>query len=137
MSIIEPAQTGDNNLYCCPDCGSPSLEYSLLAGGTATCTACTWSGSKDRLLVIPVEMRGKEETFAAMRNDLRNTFGRASTDLGRFLVKWGFLDATQGRDGIKVNPRQLARYMTIIAKETFIAILAERKKIEEERVSGS
>jgi hypothetical protein len=135
MSVITTEE--NDTLYVCPDCGSPSLEYSLLSGGTATCTACTWSGAKDRLLAIPVELRGKEETFAAMRNDLRNTFGRAATDFGRFLVKWGFLDATQGKDGINVNPRQLARYMTVIAKETFIAVLAERRKIEEERVSAS
>ena len=129
----------DDILYVCPDCGSPSLDYSLLAGGSATCTACGFSGSKERLLAIPVELRGKEETFTAMRNDLRNTFGRAATDFGRFLIKWGFLEAKKTRTGsIKIdNPRQLARYMTIIAKETFIAILTERRKIEEERISGN
>lgn len=128
----------DDVLYVCPDCGSPSLEYSSLVGGSASCTACGFAGSKDKLLVIPGELRGKEETFAAMRNDLRQTFGRAASDFGRFLIKWGFLDAKQTRDGIKVdNPRQLARYMTVIAKETFIAVINERKKIEEERVRGS
>ena len=135
MSVIT---TEAETLYVCPDCGSPSIDYSSLSGGSATCTACGFVGSKDKLLAIPVELRGKEETFTAMRNDLRNTFGRAATDFGRFLIKWGFLDATQ-RDGkIQVdNPRQLARYMTVIAKETFIAILQERRKIEEERISGS
>lgn len=135
MSIITTEE--QDTLYVCPDCGSPSLEYSLLAGGSATCTACGFIGPKERLLALPVELRGKEETFAAMRNDLRNTFARSATDFGRFLVKWGFLDATQGKEGININPRQLARYMTIIAKETFIAILAERRKIEEERINAS
>lgn len=125
-------------LYICPECGSHSLDYSMLTGGNATCTACGFMGSRDKLLAIPVELEGKEETFAAMRNDLRNTFGRAAHDFGRFLIKWGFLDATQTREGIKVdNPKQLARYMTVIAKETFIAVLNERRKIEEEKVRGS
>lgn len=127
----------DNILYVCPECGSPSVEYSSLAGGNAECTACKWAGSKEKLLAIPGELRGKEEAFAAMRNDLRNTFARSATDFGRFFIKWGFLEATQTNGGIRINePRQLARYMTIIAKESFIAVINERKKIEEERVRG-
>jgi hypothetical protein len=127
----------EDALYVCPECGSPSVEYSSLAGGDATCTACKWAGSNERLLAIPGELRGKEETFTAMRNDLRNTFGRAATDFGRFLIKWGFLDAKRTSSGITIDdPKQLARYMTVIAKETFIAVLNERRRIEEERVRG-
>jgi len=65
-----------------------------------------------------------------------------ATPLGKFLVKWGFLDAERtvdvsGAATLALNSRQLGRYMASIARALVVTIIEERQKMEKERAHGS
>lgn len=133
------AEVQQETLYTCPDCGSPAVDFSILSGGNGTCSACGWVGRKEDMLVVPLLHRegDKEATIMAIRNDVRQVYGRAAQDFGRFLVKWGFVDAVQRGGKIELNKAQFARFITAMAQASFMAVLNERRKMEEERVRGS
>lgn len=91
------------------------------------------------MLTVPLLTKEgeREQTIMAIRNDIRGVYGRAAQDFGRFLVKWGFVDAVKRGDQIEFNKRQFSRYLTAMAQASFMAVLNERRKMEQERVSGS
>jgi hypothetical protein len=124
--------------YVCPDCGSPSIEYSLLSGSNGTCKACGWMGPKDKLLGVPFASMGSTESmFNSLRSDLRKIVSKMSSDLVPFFVKWGLVEAVQRNGRIEVtNMKQALRYVNAIAQATLVAVLTERQKIEKERISG-
>ncbi len=128
--------TKHDHVYACPECGSPLVDFSVLEGGTASCKACGWKGNKSGLLAMPFVNRfgTEEELFQAIRSEWRGIFGKFSTELGRFLVRWGF---------VIVNPndeagtrKMLARYLTAMASLALVAVVEERQKPEQERVGG-
>lgn len=135
--LLSTAKT--ETAYVCPDCGSPLVEFSFLAGGNGTCKACKWMGPKDKLLSVPLTntFGSSDEVFASMRNNLRSVVSQSSVEYVRFLVKWGFVEAVQRGGKIEVtNHKQVVRYVNAIAQAVFMAILNERQKIEVERVNG-
>jgi hypothetical protein len=79
-----------------------------------------------------------EELLRRMLNDWRAVYGKAAEDFGRFFIKWGLVDiANRKGDNVQLNPKQFARYIAATAMAGFQAVLKERMKIEQERVSGN
>lgn len=124
-------------VYFCPECGSPSIERSLLDGGTASCRACSWAGSTTRLAGMPISHKfgGDEELLISLVGDLRTVLARdVGVTLVRYLQKWGFF--TNGNDRA-LTARQAGRYMSAAARGIITAWLEERDKMEVERARGS
>jgi hypothetical protein len=126
-----------DHVYVCPTCASPSVEYSALEGGEASCKACSWKGNKSSLLAVPFvnKFGTEEEVLITIRSEWRGIFGKFGTELGRFLVRWGFmtLDAADINGAKKV----LTRYLTAMASASLVSVMQERQKIEKERIGGS
>jgi len=129
----------DELMYACAECGSPSVEFSPLVGGAASCKACDWSGQREGLVAIPVQrggLVGAEQTFLAMYNDFRSIFRANAAPLTQFLVKWGFVEAVQrGRKIQVVEPKKVVRYVNAIFQGALLAVLDTREKYEKEKVS--
>jgi len=125
--------------YFCPECGSASIDYSVLVGGNATCKTCGWVGSNEKLVAYQFshDFNDDAEALHYLMNDVRKVYGAASKLFGELLLKWGFLDYKQTKEGIQLNPKQLARYMAAAAQASLRAIIAEREKMEKERVNAS
>lgn len=125
-------------LYLCPVCGSPSVEFSVLVGGNASCKACDWKGSKDELLSTPVhsEAGDQERVLLAIQSDLRSIFGRTATDWARFLVKWGFVshEKVPSSPTPEINRKELASYLTVMGQAVLRAVFDHRASLEEARV---
>lgn len=124
-------------VYMCPDCGSPAVEFSELAGGTAKCKACKWSGSREQLLGTPFQhaLGSREGIGFELHNDLRRLFSTPVfvVQLGGFLNRWGFINL---QDDKSVVTRATTRYVAAIARAVLTAIIEEREKIEKEKNDG-
>lgn len=113
----------------CPQCGSASVNFSALAGGTADCTGCNWHGTNEDLLVVPVkhDFVGKESILIDMMNDLRKFM---SGELGlpwlKFLLRWGFIQGDINDLLGTVDRKSFARYMAAIARGVLTAVFEER-----------
>lgn len=120
-------------LYVCPECGSASVEFSSLVGGSASCSVCGWAGEKRQLLTVPFDnaMGSPLEVMMAMRNDIRKAFASSSREFIHFLIKWGFLPSAE-RHSFTVDPKMAIRYMNAIAQACLSSIFEERQKIETE-----
>lgn len=121
--------------YFCPECGSASIEYSVLAGGAASCKVCGWTGVREKLIAYSFrhDFPNGEEALHALMNDVRKVYASASKLFAETLFKWGFLDYTETREGVQLDSKQLARYMAAAAQASLKAIIAERQKMEKER----
>ena len=123
----------------CAQCGSTAVDFSELAGASAGCNGCGWTGTTDELLSVPVRAQiGAEElAFADLLNDLRAIIsGVAGVPLLRFLVKWGFLSADVTRLAETVDRRLFARYLTAITTSILSAVLETRRAQEVARVKN-
>ncbi len=118
----------------CPQCGSASVDYSELAGGSADCRGCLWKGNADELLVVPIQhdfAMGKESIIAEMMQNVR---GMLSGELGlpwlRFLLKWGFVAGDINDPANTVDRKQFSRYLAAIGRGCVAAVLEERERQE-------
>ena len=121
-------------VYLCPECGSPSVDYPYTMGTVAECQACGWMGKQSQLLVTPlVHVEGSKENLAAkLSGDMRLIIIKHfAKPYGDFLMKWGFV--TQET----LNKETMGRYVAASALAVLKATIAERQKIEKEKVSGS
>lgn len=137
MSEILSGVETQARVRLCPKCGSASIStVSQLAEtsiGTSTCESCGWTGSEKDLITAMFRhgFKSDQEILEAMMKDLRNILSKSSaTAYGRFLLKWGFMD-------MPVSPTQLARYLEVIATSSVTAVIELRKKMEQEKLSGS
>jgi hypothetical protein len=124
-------------VYFCPECGSPSIERSLLDGGTASCRACSWAGPASRLAGMPISHKfgGDAELIVSLVGDLRTILARdVGVTLVKYLQKWGFFTNESDR---QLTARQAGRYMSAAARGIITAVLEERDKMEVERARGS
>lgn len=147
MADISTGQEIQDTAKFCPECGSPSIEeqtIGILSGDPGrvgcSCTACEWVGTVGDLLIVPFthEMGDRENLIEVLMGDLRVVLAKhCATSLGAFLLKWGFLGKEQLNGQVVLNRRQLARYMTAISKAVLLSVFEERRKMEQERVSGS
>ncbi len=136
---MEIAGNPQEPLRLCPDCGSPSVDYSTLEGGEAACKVCTWAGRKDSLLVVPVPqgIGSDGATLVSMYNSWRVLFRAFAKDIAQFLLEWGFLTAKEEQGKLSLNPKDLARYVATAASASLTAIVEERQKIEQEKTDGN
>ena len=130
-----------DKLRLCPQCGSASVNFSSLVGGSATCRACHWEGRTEDCFTSDVHHVGgtAESTALAFSNDYRKLFQSKSfaVDLVRFLVRWGFVSAVDSGSGISLDNKLALRYINAIAQSGLKAIIQEREKIELEERSGT
>lgn len=127
--------TEGTKIYLCPECGSPAIERSLISGATSSCRGCSWAGSADRLVVLPVAGETGSDLLVAMINDLRGLLsGPLGLVLLQFCTKWGFINVKTDK---KVMARQLGRYAAASARGIMTALFEERNKMEAERAAGS
>jgi hypothetical protein len=118
--------------YFCPQCGSSSLDLPELAGGIASCKACGWVGQSQQLLIHQFEQEhGTDaELINRLMGELRTTLAReCAVPLGRLLYRWGFVGSKKGNQAV-VDPAQMGRYMTAMAKAIMESIIKTREEIE-------
>lgn len=117
----------DDNAYFCPECGSPSVDFSELIGGTASCRACSWKGSKMDLAVAPIkhDFMSQEQMVRELFNDVRKALGENSIPIARMLVKWGFVDPNSPH--LKM---QLGAYITWGAQAFLESMVKTREKLQ-------
>lgn len=118
--------------YFCPKCGSPGVDCSALIGGQASCRMCDWSGpTTDLTNHVFRQENGSEDQIARMfLTEIKNLVGSDfAVPMGKFLLKWGFLDQP-------VSAGDLARYLTSVARAVANAVLVERQELEKERISA-
>jgi hypothetical protein len=126
--------TEGNVIYFCPECGSPSIERSLISNTTSSCRACSWAGASDRVVAMPVS-GDSASLIVSLVGDLRTLMGQEmGLVLLRFFVKWGFISEATEKT---VMSRQLARYLAAAARGIITALFEERQKMEVERNVGS
>lgn len=78
-----------------------------------------------------------EEMLITMHNDWRKVYSKFAVDIARFLIEWGFLvSAQQKGGGVRVDPKEVARYMSAASAHSLAAILEERQHQEQEKASG-
>lgn len=119
----------------CPQCGSPGVDFSALAGGVASCRGCRWNGVLEDLLVVPGSSAvDSDGTLLGMMNDLR---GLLSGELGvpylKYLMKWGFVTGDLSRPRDTIDRKAFARYVASIARSILVGILEERSRSEAAR----
>lgn len=126
-----------NGLRMCPQCGSPGVEFSSLAGGAASCRGCRWAGQVEDLLVVPGSEIAPDEQLGNMMNEIRKLLsGELGLPYLKFLLKWGFLAGSMDDPARTVDRKALARYFAAIGRAILTALLEERARIESMRVAG-
>ena len=117
--------------YFCAECGSPSVEFSVIAGGNATCKACGWCGPREKLAAhaFSHDHGSDQQTLVACLNELRAVMGDAAAKYAVYLRKLGFWDGS--------NPKQLARLLAAMTQASFKALVETKQEMEKERVNGS
>ncbi len=127
----------NTNAYFCATCGSAAVSVSEL-GGPSTCQACGWKGPKEDLAVhkFSQDLGSSESVTQAFISDVVRVFSKeCAIPLGRFLVKWGFLEPIPNHPlAQKIYARHLGRYVHEVAKAATLAIVKTREAIELERV---
>lgn len=125
------SNTTTTTAYFCPECGSPSVTYGTLAGSQASCAACSWVGSVEGLLahVFSHEHGTPDDVTQAFVNDVRRMYALTAVDLGRLLLKWGFIGSA--------DPKLLGRYIAAMAIASVTALLETRAALEKERLRGN
>jgi len=121
----------------CPQCGSPGVDYSALAGGKANCRGCRWQGSADDLLNLPGSAEVNDEgVLYRMLNDLRSLLsGELGLPYLKFLMKWGFLEGDVNNPARTIDRKQFARYIAAIGRAVLNAMIVERSRAEAERAA--
>lgn len=116
----------------CPRCGSPSVDFSGLAGGAASCRGCKWNGVVEELLSVPGGSAFSDEaTLTSILNDMRQLLsGQLGLPYLKFLMKWGFLNGDQNNPAGTVDRKLYARYITAIGRAILGAVFEERARQE-------
>jgi ribosomal protein L37AE/L43A len=118
-------------VHVCPECGSPRVDVGVLHGSKAQCRSCGWSGDVEATAAFEVGDQG--HVMAALIADFRKAFGATAVELGRVLVKYGFLDVRTVNGKPSMNSKQLARYLSAAANATMRALIVERDRMQRER----
>lgn len=124
-----------DNIHLCPKCASPSIDVSELAGGTASCRICSWTGTRENVYTVPFShgQGGSEGIALEFFNDMRRVLGDKvfMTNLTRFLSRWGFVDLGDPA-GKQEVVRRVARYGAAAARAMVSAVINEREQLEKE-----
>ena len=112
------------SIRCCPQCGSPAVDYSLLTGGQASCRGCFWGGKAEDLLNISAAGLDSTGRTIELMNDLRSLMSRnMGQPLLTFLIKWGFLDVNPNDIIGTLDRRIFSKYLAAIAAGVLKAII--------------
>lgn len=120
-----------DTVFFCPACGSPSVDASSLAGGSAICRACPWSGSREELATVAIEHDALSQEAMVIKfvNVMAQVFASSSAHaVGQVLIKWGFLEGSS-------IPEDLAAYMKGAAIAATKSVLETRQHLERARVN--
>lgn len=123
----------------CPQCGSPSVDFSSLVGGDAKCRACDWAGVREKLLLVPINhafVNGEEALVNMMSALRRHLSGELGVPYLKFLLEWGFIQADLQNIAGTLDRKIFSRYLAVIARAIMVALLEEREKIALEKNSG-
>lgn len=138
-----PSSVITDKVYICPDCGSPAVTASGLAGGSGECRRCSWKGSIEELLVVPIEhtLGSADEMKHAFHAELRTIFAKEfGIRVIRFLGRWGFVGPLPpiGTRPERMRPytQLVGRYIDAAARGAANAILETREAVELERRTG-
>lgn len=138
-----PSTTVIDKVYVCPDCGSPAVTASALAGGQGECRRCNWKGPVEELLVVPIEhtLGSPDELKHAFHSELRTIFAQIfGQRLIKFLARWGFVGPVPPigtrPERLKPYTRLVGRYIDAASRGAANAILETRDAIEIERRTG-
>lgn len=119
----------------CPQCGSASVDFSVLAGSTARCRGCHWEGKDDELLIVPIQHEftfGNASMLVEMMNDVRRLLaGELGLPYLRFMLKWGFLEGNIDNLAGTLDRKKFARYLAVIGHSILTAVILERTKQSE------
>ena len=130
MTELATPNTGPNDKgRFCPTCGGADIVASELAGGDASCSICDWKGKVEELATFHFshDMGSAEQVFQNFFLDVRAIFSsQRLTEIGKVLLKWGFLD-------LPIDKKLFARYIGAMAKAMTKAIFDTRKEVEKER----
>lgn len=128
-----------SSIRFCPQCGSPLVKFSELAGGSASCGACRWAGETTKLLSVPIKhsLTGESDTLVALVNDLRRILsGELGIPYLKFLLKWGFLQADMERLADTLDRKKFGRYLAAISTSIVGTLLETRAALEAEAKAG-
>lgn len=113
----------------CPRCGSASVDFGHMSGSEAQCRGCQWRGSREDLLLLPVnhEFISDESMALTMVNDMRQLLsGELGLPYLKFLIKWGFVKSDVLDPGNTVDRKQFAAYLAAITAGVLTSILKRR-----------
>lgn len=141
--MTTPSTIISDKIYVCPDCGSPAVTASALAGGAGECRRCPWKGQVEDLLVVPIEhtLGSPDELKSTFHREMKTLFAKTfGIRLLQFLVRWGFVGAPPPLSSpparMKPYTQLVGRYVEAAARGAANAILETREAIELERRSG-
>jgi len=115
-----------DNAAFCPACGTPSVDYSGLAGGGAYCKVCSWEGPREELMQVPLEheFASQEEMLIRFVRQVATVIAQSSAaEVGRVLLQWGFLDK-------KTLAEELPAYIRSMAVGAAKSVIETRHHLE-------
>ena len=124
--------TGDvTQVYHCPECGSAAVDLPTLDGGHAGCRVCGWKGPSRSLLSADNKHGNAVEIITAFMGGLQDILKNNLPEILKLLVEYGFMDTLSSQEDMT---RQLARYGKAMTKGMVEAIVAERERVEKDRL---
>ena len=112
--------------YFCPQCQSPAIKRSALAGGAASCESCQWSGKNEDLREVPFEHdhASPDQVAARFASEFSGVIAQhLGKPLGALLLKWGFMT-------MEHLPQELGLYLRAVAAAAAKAVLETRHGLE-------
>lgn len=97
--------------YFCPQCGGPAVDRSALAGGTASCRACSWAGKNEDLHGVPFEhdFGSGDAALARFTSEIASIVAQhLGHAVGAVLLKWGFIQGDKIASELPVYGKAIA-----------------------------
>jgi hypothetical protein len=109
------------------------VDYGQITGSDAYCRGCRWTGTREDLLVLPVEHEflSDESMALAMVNDMRQSLsGELGLPYLKFLIKWGFIKSDVVNPGNTIDRKKFAAYLAAITMGVLSSVLKCRAEFD-------